>query len=189
MTPPASDQALTQAAARGDREAARAVLRLVAPSVLATVRRLIGRDHPDVDDVVQESLLAIVRALPTFRGDSSVVHFAKRIATRRAIDCLRTLIRARRLVTSLAPPEAVESRMVLERHRQQWRELLGNLPVAQAEALALRAVEGYSFEEISQMTKAPLDTVRSRVRLAKAALRERIERTPALADLVMTEES
>jgi RNA polymerase sigma-70 factor (ECF subfamily) len=195
MTDPArpsasSDRTLVEAAVRGDREAARAVLRLVAPTVLATVRRIIGKHHPDVDDTVQEALLAIVRALPTFRGESSLVHFANRIATRRGIDCVRALVRSRRLTTSsLDREESEQSPMLRERRRQQWRELLGQLPIAQAEALALRAVEGYSFEEISEMTRVPLDTVRSRVRLAKTALRERIERTPALADLVNGEDS
>jgi RNA polymerase sigma-70 factor (ECF subfamily) len=186
--PQASDDDLIRAAVRGDREATRAVLRMVAPSVLATVRRIIGRNHPDVDDAVQESLLAIVRALPTFRGDAPIASFARQIATRRAIDWLRALIRARRLATSLDPIDEESSPNMLERHKQQWRELLGDLPDAQAEALALREVEGYSFDEICRMTGAPLDTVRSRIRLAKASLRQRLERDPAFADLIVEDE-
>jgi RNA polymerase sigma-70 factor (ECF subfamily) len=61
--------------------------------------------------------------------------------------------------------------------------LLEDLPEEQADVLALRVVLGLSLEEVAQATGAPLNTVRSRVRLAKEALRRRIESTPELADL------
>jgi len=48
--------------------------------------------------------------------------------------------------------------------------------------LALRVMLGWSLEDVAQATGAPLNTVRSRVRLAKEALRRRIEADPSLAD-------
>jgi RNA polymerase sigma-70 factor (ECF subfamily) len=62
------------------------------------------------------------------------------------------------------------------------RRLLDDLAEEQAEALALRVVLGWSLDEISAATGAPLNTVRSRLRLAKEALRRRIADTPGLAD-------
>ena len=63
------------------------------------------------------------------------------------------------------------------------RELLEDLPEEQAEALTLRVVMGWSLEEVARASGAPVNTVRSRVRLAKEALRARIEARPALAEL------
>jgi RNA polymerase sigma factor (sigma-70 family) len=182
---PRSHLSLVSSASKGDRAANREVLLLVGPAVLATVRSIVGAAHPDVDDLVQESLLAVVRALPNFRGESSLVHFAKQIATKRAIDGLRATIRARRKAGPLeeASEIATDAPSCVDRRKDCWRELLADLPDTQAEALALRAVEGHSIEEIAAMTRAPVETVRSRLRLAKATLRERISNEAAFADL------
>jgi RNA polymerase sigma-70 factor (ECF subfamily) len=40
----------------------------------------------------------------------------------------------------------------------------------------------WSLEEVASATGAPVNTVRSRVRLAKEALRKRIEADPSLTD-------
>jgi RNA polymerase sigma-70 factor (ECF subfamily) len=62
------------------------------------------------------------------------------------------------------------------------RDLLTDLPEEQADALALRVMLGWSLEDVAQATGAPLNTVRSRVRLAKEALRRRVDADPSLAD-------
>ena len=46
----------------------------------------------------------------------------------------------------------------------------------------LRVVMGFSLAEVAEATGAPINTVRSRVRLSKEALRRRIEEDPALAE-------
>jgi RNA polymerase sigma factor (sigma-70 family) len=69
------------------------------------------------------------------------------------------------------------------RRRDLLRELLEDLPEEQAEALTLRVVMGWSLDEVARASGAPVNTVRSRVRLAKEALRARIAAHPALAEL------
>jgi len=67
-------------ALRGDAAAMRALLAALAPVVMRAARRLLGRGHPDVDDVAQQTLVGVVERLPGFRGESSLAHFAERIA-------------------------------------------------------------------------------------------------------------
>ena len=62
--------------------------------------------------------------------------------------------------------------------RALLRQLLGEIPVEQAEALAMRVVLGWSLDEIASQAGVPLNTVRSRLRLAKEALRRKIEAAP-----------
>jgi RNA polymerase sigma-70 factor (ECF subfamily) len=62
------------------------------------------------------------------------------------------------------------------------RELLATLPEPLAEALALHAVLGYTAGEIAEAADVPLETVRSRLRLARQALRKR-----ALGDAILRE--
>jgi DNA-directed RNA polymerase specialized sigma24 family protein len=65
---------------------------------------------------------------------------------------------------------------VASNHRKELlRSLLDDLPVEQAEALAMRVCLGWSIKEIATHSGAPLNTVRSRLRLAKEALKSRIE--------------
>jgi RNA polymerase sigma-70 factor (ECF subfamily) len=74
------------------------------------------------------------------------------------------------------------------RRRALLRDVVADLPEAQAEALILRSVLGYSFEEVAAATGAPLNTVRSRLRLAKEALRRRIETDARFLELLDREE-
>jgi DNA-directed RNA polymerase specialized sigma24 family protein len=61
----------------------------VAPSILRTVRQVLGNTHPDVEDISQEALVSALEALPNFRGDCSVLHFVRRIALLGALSARR----------------------------------------------------------------------------------------------------
>lgn len=185
-------EALASRAAQGDAEAAGQLLEQLAPLMLRTARALLGTTHLDLDDVVQQSLIAVVQSLPAFRGDCSVAHFAARITTRIAVAARRRAFsRSDRNDDSVeldalyAAPlaEPVDA----ERRRALVRSLLETLPEEQAETLALRIVLGFSLEEVAQATGVPVNTVRSRVRLAKAALLKRIEADPRLAEALEVE--
>jgi RNA polymerase sigma-70 factor (ECF subfamily) len=65
------------------------------------------------------------------------------------------------------------------RRRQLLRTLFGELPEAQGEAMVLRLALGYAIEEIALISNTPVPVVRSRLRLAKEALRARIEADPS----------
>jgi RNA polymerase sigma-70 factor (ECF subfamily) len=175
----------------GDAAAIAHVVGELAPGVLRAVTALLGRDHPEVEDLAQDVLLAVVAALPEFRGDSTLLHFAVRIAARKSV-----LVRRRtrnvlgwleRLWRGEYPvrqaPSSAHEGMRGERQRALLRLLLSELPDVQAEALALRVVYGHSIDEISSITQTPFNTVRSRLRLAKEALRQRIEAEPQWAEL------
>jgi RNA polymerase sigma-70 factor (ECF subfamily) len=148
-----------------------------------------GGGHPDVEDVAQQSLIAFIQALPAFRGDSDPSRYATTIAVRTAIAARRRVRvdHARRdagadadtLASSEREPgEALASR----RRKELLRDLLAELPHEQAEALAMRVVLGWSLEEIAGQSGAPLNTVRSRLRLAKESLRKTIESQPGLCE-------
>jgi RNA polymerase sigma-70 factor (ECF subfamily) len=143
-----------------------------------------------LDDAVQQSMIALVRALPAFRGECHPAGYASRITLRVALRVRKNGKRdANRLEAMLklegddesAPAPSVDA--LGARRRELLRELLEDLPEEQAEALTLRVVMGWSLEEVAKASGAPVNTVRSRVRLAKEALRARIEAQPALAEL------
>ena len=179
---------LARAAAAGEASATRELLALVWPNTVRVVAGALGATHPDLDDVVQQSLIALLGALAGFRGECHPVGYASRIALRTALKARRrTKLDAsrRELLARLSgdePTSAPNQDPLEERRRKLLRELLDDLPEEQAEALALRVMLGWSLDEVSRATNAPSNTVRSRVRLAKEALRRRIEAAPELVD-------
>jgi RNA polymerase sigma factor (sigma-70 family) len=178
-------------AQQGEPDAINQVVSELAPGVLRALTALLGRQHPDIEDLAQDVLLAVIAALPDFRGESTLLHFAVRIAARKSVLVRR---RTRSVLGWLEsfwqgehplrhPPTAALEELRGERQRALLRLLLSELPDAQAEALLLRVVCGHSIEEISTITQTPFNTVRSRLRLAKEALRQRIDAEPKWAEL------
>jgi len=172
---------LANAASRGDRDAITRLLRLVAPAVARSVRMVLGAKHPDVDDVIQQTFIAFVGALGTFRGDCHPAGFASRIAVHTAISNRRRTKSQSARVEALVALQWTERQPnprepdVASRRRRLVRELLDQLPEDQAETLALHVMLGYSMDEVARSMRCPVNTAKSRLRLAKTALRRRIE--------------
>jgi RNA polymerase sigma-70 factor (ECF subfamily) len=187
------DDAFAELARRslgGQQPALRELLRKLAPHLRRVVRDILGPEG-DADDCVQEALVAIANALPTFRGDCTFLHFSIRIAIRCALSSRRRSQVNRRqsdrvvqLETPLiAAQEGTGERALASRRLTALRALLARLPAGQAHTFALHAVLDYSPKEISKVTGVPVNTVRSRIRLAREAMRRHIADNSALAEL------
>jgi RNA polymerase sigma factor (sigma-70 family) len=168
-------------AATGDQAATRQLLTLVAPAVLRSARLVLGAKSPDAEDVAQQALLAFVEALPTFRGDCHPAGFASRITVHLALSSRRRAARLRLAAdeelagaTDQGHPPHDDAGTAAFR-RRCVRDLLARLPHDQAEVLALHVILGHSLQEVSQSTSIPLNTVKSRLRLAKQALRRHLD--------------
>lgn len=179
---------LVELSQRGDRVALGKLLRALAPRLRGAVRAIYGGEHADVDDVLQEALLAFIRTLPSFEGRSSVLHYAYRITVRVSLLARRRQRRRHDRVDLVEAPELVASGDELdpfaEPRRNVLRTLLDELPSVQAETMAMRICLGMSLEEVALATDAPANTVRSRIRLARQALRRRIESDPEARELL-----
>jgi RNA polymerase sigma-70 factor (ECF subfamily) len=183
---------LGRAATAGDDGALEQLLRAIAPDILRVTRAVLGSSCPDVEDILQDCLLGLIRSLEQFRYESSVRTFALTIAFRHALaakrrrnDLARWLDTFQRLQEPLVSrPSSPAQDLEVERRRALVAELLTTIPKLQAETLGLRAVVGLSIEDIARATRVPANTVRSRLRLAKEALRKAIEADPDLCDFL-----
>lgn len=178
--------ALARQAASGDAAATSRLLKRIASRVVRVVRAVLGGGHPDVD---QQALIGFIQALPAFRGDCDPSRYATTIAVRTAIAARRRVRadHARRDAETSADSLASSAyepgeELAAQRRKEILRELLAELPPEQAEALAMRVVLGWSLEEIAGQSSTPLNTVRSRLRLAKESLRRTIESKPGLIE-------
>jgi RNA polymerase sigma-70 factor (ECF subfamily) len=183
---------LARAANGGDSDAMCRLLAAVSPAVQRVARTIMGVCDAEALDATQESLLAFASALDQFRGESGVLHFACRIALHVSVSARRRVASADTALVafrgeatgSAGGPRASDDELAARQRRDTVRALLDSLPEAQAETLALRFVFGWSLREVAEATGVPENTVRSRLRLAKTALQQRMAKDPAMTDLL-----
>ena len=135
-------------------------------------------DRGRAEDVVQDAFLSVWRKAGTFaEGRGSAKTWLTSIVRNRAID----LVRGRResdaddeavlLAIRDGSPSVVEQvTTMLDRHA--IRAAVATLPADQRSAVVMAYFEGRSHSEIAEATGLPLGTVKSRIRLAMARLRD-----------------
>ena len=181
---------LAAAVQQGDAQALSTFLSAIVPQLLRVVRSVLGPQHPDLEDVAYESAYAVVKGLSSFRGEGTVLHFACRVTVLSAMNVRRRdAAQKRALLRVPAELDEVELEEPSPEENAQTaslvpivRELMATLPDALAEALALHVVLGYTVVEIAEAASLPVETVRSRLRLAKQALRKRVLNNPKLRE-------
>lgn len=168
-------QKQVRAAGAGDVRAQRWLIEAVIGDVRGVARALVREVH-EADDAAQFALLQVLKAAASFRGEASLRHWARCVATRAV---LKHRARQRRHLAWEGDAELLEAIAdVPERPDEQLprslREYLAELPIEQAEALILHHALGYSLAEIAQLTELSPNTIKSRIRLATRELRRRI---------------
>lgn len=183
-------------AALGDPDAAATLILRLGGGILRIVRKVLGPAHPDVDDVAQEAVIAVLGALPQFRGESSVTHFAQRVALHATLGARRKLQTRMRVAQSQALPLDEVADPGGNPHAELWAQhrrdvvlaLLDDLSPPIADALALHFMLGHSVEDIARASGLSQHTVWSRLRLGKEALRRRLRSRGARELLEVPEE-
>ncbi len=182
------DFALAQAGARGDEKARRVVAARLYERIRTAVHYLSG-DHRDKDDWVQMALVEILRSLGSFRGESALESWANRITVRVAMRQMKRESGREKVVALHPDPRSNGTQDPTEEHRRiEMRRclarILGTLSDERRMAITLRLVYEYSVAEIAEMTGAPHDTVRNRLRRGRRQLRKKVALDPVFSDWV-----
>src|SRR5437016_12004108 len=123
-------------------------------------------DPVGADDLTQDVFTKAYQALGSLTTEHKVLPWLYRIATNTAIDHLRrkrrfTWLRVGRLAGTTEEPLMKDEHGAVP-ERDQLRRVLATLPVEQAAALLLHALEGYSYIEIAEIQHCSVTAVRSR---------------------------
>ena len=176
--------ALMRAAQAGDPQSYATALKACVPLIGATARRAGVR--PDrMDDVVQDTLITIHRALPTYDPARPFAPWLRAIATRRAIDSLRLHGRhgAREIQDDIAymahaePGPNAEAAVSRRDDAARLREAVATLSPLQRQAVELLAFSERSLEEAAQETGRSKGALKVNLHRALRALRRRVART------------
>jgi RNA polymerase sigma factor (sigma-70 family) len=172
-----------------DRERTGAVAKVTLEQVLCEHGALLARvvatyehDQAHREELWQEVLLAIWRALPGFRGDAGVRTFVARIAHNR---CVSHVAReARRPASGPAtvldetpadPVHHPHQQLLAEQTFSQLLAAVAALPLGPRQVISL-ALEGFSTTEIAEALGISSNNVAVRLNRARTALRQWLER-------------
>jgi RNA polymerase sigma-70 factor (ECF subfamily) len=177
---PATDTELAEAAALGDTAAFGELYTRYADRVFARVTHLVG-PGADREDVLQQVFLELHRALPRFRGDSTLSTFLYRITVNVAYDHLRRRSRRPGDHDPSALDALVDAGPTPEdraRRRQELGQIFTMLEQIKPKkriAFVLVAIEGLSLAEAAELIGAHVDAVKQRVLHARRELVALIE--------------
>ena len=181
------DLALAQRAAGGDRHAQRELFNAQKNSVHHTLFRILGNNR-ELEDLVQDAFLEIFRALPSFRGDSSLSRWCQTIATRiayLAISRRRPPAIALELVEDTVAGDADSHRLALVRDAaRRLYAALDRIDAKQRIAFALAVIDGLPLREVAQLTESTTVAVKTRVWRARRDLMKRAAKDPVLSGYI-----
>lgn len=173
---PIDDVLLAQ---RGDPRALDRVVRAVTPSAQAMLRRF-PLSEEDRHDALQNTLLRVCLALPSYRQEARFSTWLYRVCANEALMLMRK-VRVRQSREADVDPEDVALLLTVEaeepgkdRH-EEVQEALASLPEHYRSVLAAYYGEGRGLDDIAASSVETESAVRARVHRARQLLRRRLE--------------
>jgi RNA polymerase sigma-70 factor (ECF subfamily) len=181
-----TDAQLIRLAAGGDRLAAGRLAERYRKRVFQIAWQALG-NVDDATDVAQETLVYALLRIADLRDPDTFAGWLRQVTLSHCVD-----YRRRRGTRRLGEPitvlnEASEESRYLE--RLMIREALSHLSVAHRSALLLHYEGGWSLEETAALLQIPLNTVRSRLMVARRYLRADLQIVMDTRKTMLTETS
>lgn len=150
------------------------------------------KDEYLAEDIFQETFIKAIDTLRQgkYNEEGKFAPWVMRIAYNLCIDHFRKLKRTPGIVTSEGDDifkymqfdeTNVEEHVALEKFEGKLKELIEQLPDDQKEVVILRHFFNFSFKEVAEYTKAPLNTCLGRMRYALINLRKLMEQNQMVA--------
>jgi RNA polymerase sigma-70 factor (ECF subfamily) len=186
---PEDEAELVAACLAGDVAAQRALFRREFGRVNATIYRILGPTR-EVDDLVQETFIAVFRGLAKFRGEARLATWIDRIAVRVALDHVRT--RKGTLVPlglidaagDVADPSIPDAQAHARDGLRRLYAALAQLSPEARTAFALYAIDGRSIAEVARLVGTTVVTAKVRIWRARRELMKRAAADPVLKELL-----
>lgn len=181
-----SDSELFEGIANGNERVAAELYRRLLPAVEAALYRVLGRREPEHEDLVQISFEQIIMTLSERRYAQacSLNTWASTLAAHVALKALRSRSRQRNVFNMKVEPaelselpgggEDVERTVGHRQEIERLREILSELPPAQAEAVVLHDLMGHPLAEIASITGASIAAAQSRLVRGRKELAARL---------------
>ncbi len=167
------DAAVLVAFANGDGQAARVLTARLLPRVLAQATRMLG-NVAEAEDVAQDAMIRLWKMAPDWRQDTAQVStWLYRVVANLCTDRLRKrrgAVSLDQVAEALDGSPSAAAQMQTKARMMALSDALAQLPDRQAQAVALRHLEGVSNPEIAQIMDISVRSVESLTARGKRAL-------------------
>lgn len=171
-----TDAELVQRALEGDRWAEESLYKRHVHRVTGVVAKLL-RHGPDVEDVVQDAFIEALEQLPQVRDPARVGRWIVGIAVHKA----HRRFRKRKLLRALGLDRSIdEERLSCMLARDAGHDIhvevaridaaLDHMGADDRESFVLRHLEGYRLEEVAELSRCSLATVKRRLARAESVI-------------------
>ncbi|MEO1257694.1 MAG: sigma-70 family RNA polymerase sigma factor [Bacteroidota bacterium] len=168
------EKALVDRAIRGDQQAQFALYRKYVGAMFHTVIRMVG-NREDAEDVTQEVFTKVFQRLGSFRGESTLGAWIKRVTVNTALNFMR---KKKRIIfqelneRTNAIDEAEIDEAAWANDIRQIHEAIKKLPDGCRMVFNLYMLEGYKHAEVANMLGITESTSKTQFRRAKRLLKE-----------------
>ena len=170
--PDYADRELLNKIAAADRDSFDTLYRKYHKRIVNFAMRSTNR--PDLaEEVASDTLFTVWQKAGSFSGKSKVSTWIFGIAYRKSLKSIsRTARRESRTPAGIddVPEPSVPPSQDAVLHRDHLAAALGALPIDQRTAMILAYVNGYKYEEIAVIVGKPVNTIKTRIRAARAKL-------------------
>ncbi|MEJ2110242.1 MAG: RNA polymerase sigma factor [Acidobacteriota bacterium] len=166
------NMAVVQGCISKDPEAYDKIYSLYNRKIFNTAFRILGEES-SAEDALQETMLNVYKGISNFRGEAKISTWISRITINVCLGILRKNKKTRFVelddeysqelnadTTSFSDPLAYASRQELKSH---IRETFKKMTAKQAIVVRLHDMEGNTIEEIAEIIRCPVGTVKSRL--------------------------
>ena len=161
------------ALAKTDSEALELLLATIVDRRLAEVSvRKVFFDENAIDDSVQETVLAVIAGISSFRGEAAFLTWLDRVALNVARQVRRRGQRQPKPTQDNLPDETAWARRISSVVATEVlvAQAFAQLNEEHREIIQLREMKGLSYDQIAQQVDLPIGTVRSRLSRARHEL-------------------
>lgn len=182
------EKLLLQKARQGDVEAFEKLIEAYQKKVFNIALRMLG-NYDDAGDITQEVFIKAFRAIKDFREQAMFSTWIYKIATNSCLDELRK--RKNKVLVSIDEDLKLDEGDLkkqieddkptpdIEVERNEVKKIVNDAINELSEehriVIVLRDIQGFSYEEIAEITKSPPGTVKSRINRARRALKEKLK--------------
>lgn len=165
---PKTDSELIARYLGGDQAAFTTLVKRHQSSIRQFLRRLTAGDHALADDIAQETFIRMFKSLSSFRGEASFSTWLHSIAYRIFIRHVKssqrlTFVGDEQMPDAMVVQPTDMSDVLLE-------QMMKHLSLNERLIMTLCFSAGMSHSEISEVTGAPLGTIKSHINRAKKKL-------------------
>ncbi len=184
VAPPAAIDTLIERCLRGDQTAWDEIVRLHWRKVFNVAYRFVGR-HDEAEDLTQDIFLKVFKALHTFDRRANFQTWLISISRNLCIDHYRSVRKERETMardvdashlTPVSRERGPYGELEYTDLRNLIRRALLELPPALRQAVVLRDLQEFSYQEIADRLALPEGTVKSRINRGRLELARQLER-------------